>query len=140
MFERWLEALREVSREREEAAQHLVEELCRKAVAVALFGSRARGDHTPLSDWDFLAVVESGEYRVEQSGVGQIVWLPLDKLEDVLGWSMVILDAVADGKLLCGDAARFEELRAAVLDYARRRGLVRRAGGWFREPQRRAES
>jgi len=73
MFEKWLETLREVSRAREEEARRLIEELCRKALAVALFGSRARGDDTPLSDWDLLAVVKSGEYRVEHRRVGQVV-------------------------------------------------------------------
>lgn len=133
MFERWLEALREVSREREEAAWRIIEEICRKALVVVLFGSRARGDHTPLSDWDLLALVESGEYRLEQKPIGQVVWLPLDKLEEVLSRSMVVLDAAADGKPICGDVGKFEEFKAAVLEYAKRHNLVRRAGGWFRE-------
>jgi len=50
MFERWLEVLREVVKAREEEARRLIEELCGRALVVALFGSRARGDYTPLSD------------------------------------------------------------------------------------------
>jgi predicted nucleotidyltransferase len=68
MFERWLEVLREVLRAREEEARRLIEELCREALVVALFGSRARGDYTPLSDWDLLAVVEGGGYKWNTEG------------------------------------------------------------------------
>ncbi|MGC9131711.1 MAG: nucleotidyltransferase domain-containing protein [Pyrobaculum sp.] len=131
MFERWLEALREVSRAREEEACRLVEELCGRALVVALFGSRARGGYTPLSDWDLLAIVERGDYRVEHRGVGQVVWLPLDKLDEVLGWSMVVLDAVADGKPLCGDLSIFEEVKRRVFRYVEERGLTRTRSGWL---------
>jgi len=131
MFERWLEVLREVARAREEEARRLIEELCGRALVVALFGSRARGDYTPLSDWDLLAVVEGGGYKVEHRGVGQVVWLPLDKLDDVLEWSMVVLDAVADAKPVCGDREKLEEVRKKVEEYVRRRGLVRTRHGWF---------
>lgn len=98
---------------------------------VSLFGSRARGDYTPLSDWDLLAVVESGDYKVEHRGVGQVVWLPLDKLDEVLEWSMVVLDAVADAKPICGDRGKLEEVRKKVEEYVRRRGLVRTKHGWL---------
>jgi Predicted nucleotidyltransferases len=131
MFERWLEVLREVARAREEEARRLIEELCGRALVVALFGSRARGDYTPLSDWDLLAVVESGDYKVEHRGVGQVVWLPLDKLDEVLEWSMVVLDAVADAKPICGDREKLEEVRKKVEEYVKRRGLVRTKHGWF---------
>jgi len=131
MFERWLEVLREVARAREEEARRLIEELCGRALVVALFGSRARGDYTPLSDWDLLAVVESGGYKVEHRGVGQVVWLPLDKLDEVLEWSMVVLDAVADAKPVCGDRGKLEEVRKRAEEYVRRRGLVRTKHGWL---------
>jgi predicted nucleotidyltransferase len=123
--------LREVARAREEEARRLIEELCGRALVVALFGSRARGDYTPLSDWDLLAVVESGDYKVEHRGVGQVVWLPLDKLDEVLEWSMVVLDAVADAKPICGDREKLEEVRKKVEEYVRRRGLVRTKHGWL---------
>jgi len=131
MFERWLEVLREVARAREEEARRLIEELCGRALVVALFGSRARGDYTPLSDWDLLAVVESGDYKVEHRGVSQVVWLPLDKLDEVLEWSMVVLDAVMDAKPVCGDRKKLEEVRKKVEEYIRRKGLVRTRHGWF---------
>ena len=132
MFERWLEALREVHAERMAIANHVINELCRRAVAVVLFGSRARGDNTPLSDWDLLAIVPTGEYRVEVMSIGQVVWLPLDNLDHVLEVSMVILDAIFDGKLLCSDEDVFMVVKRRVSDYVEKKGLVRTRAGWFR--------
>ncbi len=131
MFEKWLETLREATRAREEEARRVIEELCGKALVVALFGSRARGDHTPLSDWDLLAVVDSGGYRVEHRRVGQVVWLPLDKLEEVLEWSTVVLDAVTDAKPICGNHEKLEEVKKKVWEYAKRRRLTRTKHGWL---------
>ncbi|ACB39527.1 nucleotidyltransferase domain-containing protein [Pyrobaculum neutrophilum] len=110
--------VREVEAEREARFRQILEQLCRRATAVALFGSRARGDHTPLSDWDMLAVAAEGEYRVENTPVGQIVWAPLDRLEEALERSTILLDALADAKLLCGDPAALERARAAAAAYA----------------------
>ena len=123
--------MREVVKAREEEARRLIEELCGRALVVALFGSRARGDYTPLSDWDLLAVVESGDYKVDHRGVSQVVWLPLDKLDEFLEWSMVVLDAVMDAKPVCGDRKKREEVRKKVEEYVRRKGLVRTRHGWF---------
>ncbi|AAL63798.1 MULTISPECIES: nucleotidyltransferase domain-containing protein [Pyrobaculum] len=134
MYDRWLEALRELTRWKEAEASRLIEELCRNALVVVLFGSRARGDFTPLSDWDLLAVIERGEYRLEQRRIGQVVWLPLDKLEEVLERSMVILDAVVDGRPLCGDFEVFARIKAEVEEYIKRRGLVRTRHGWVAAP------
>ncbi|WP_069806638.1 nucleotidyltransferase domain-containing protein [Vulcanisaeta thermophila] len=131
MFSRWLEALKEVSAEREGRFREVLRELCSESLAVALFGSRARGDHTPLSDWDLLAIVASGEYRVEARDIGQVVWLPLDKVDNVLGTSMIILDAVMDGKLLCGDPRVLDEVKTKVREYIERMNLIRTRSGWF---------
>ncbi|MCY0868342.1 MAG: nucleotidyltransferase domain-containing protein [Desulfurococcus sp.] len=121
----------EIRAEREADFRRLLEELCGRALAVALFGSRARGDNTPLSDWDLLAVVESGEYRIESTSIGQILWLPLDRIEEVLGWSMIILDALADAKLLCGDRVILEKAREKALEYIREKRLIRTRAGWI---------
>ncbi|MEM1597295.1 MAG: HEPN domain-containing protein [Pyrobaculum sp.] len=54
MFNKWLEYVKEVAEERERRFNALLQRLCQSSLAVVLFGSRARGDHTPLSDWDIL--------------------------------------------------------------------------------------
>ncbi|GAB6946739.1 nucleotidyltransferase domain-containing protein [Vulcanisaeta sp. JCM 16161] len=131
MYSRWLEALNEITRQREVRFREVLNELCRESLVVILFGSRARGDNTPLSDWDLMAVVSSGEYRVETVDVGQVVWLPLDRLDYVLEHSMIILDAVADGKVLCGDAKVFNDIKDRVIKYIRDKDLARTKDGWF---------
>ncbi|ABP50407.1 MULTISPECIES: nucleotidyltransferase domain-containing protein [Pyrobaculum] len=131
MYEKWLRALRKVTVLREARFRELLNELCGRALAVVLFGSRARGDHTPLSDWDLLAITPSGEYKLEVVDVGQVAWLPLDRLDEVLERSMIILDAVADGKVLCGDPQAFNVVKEKVEKYIRERGLVRTKSGWY---------
>ncbi|GAB6944252.1 nucleotidyltransferase domain-containing protein [Vulcanisaeta sp. JCM 14467] len=131
MYSRWLEVLNEVTRLREARFREVLSELCGRSLVVVLFGSRARGDNTPLSDWDLMAIVPSGEYRVEALDIGQVVWLPLSRLGEVLEHSMIILDAVTDGKVLCGDSRVFEEVRGRVNEYVKERNLVRTRDGWF---------
>ncbi|ABW02146.1 nucleotidyltransferase domain-containing protein [Caldivirga maquilingensis] len=131
MFSRWLTTLSEVSRIRENRFKETLNELCSRALVVVLFGSRARGDYTPLSDWDLLAIVADGEYRVEIMDVGQVVWLPLSRLNNVLKNSMIILDAVTDGKVLCGDSRIFEVVKGRVNEYIEEMRLVRTKHGWF---------
>lgn len=122
--------VREVEAEREARLRRLLLELCGKALAVALFGSRARGDNTPLSDWDLLAIVDTGEYRVESTGMGQILWLPMSRIGRILEGSMVILDALADAKLLCGEGRVLEEAREEALRYIEEKRLKRTKAGW----------
>ncbi|ATW03226.1 MAG: nucleotidyltransferase domain-containing protein [Parasphingorhabdus sp.] len=50
------------------------------AIAVALFGSRARGDHKPESDTDILLVVTEGTARVTTSGTVSLSIYPIDDL------------------------------------------------------------
>lgn len=132
MYSRWLKALNELVKEREAKFRSVLGELCGRALVVVLFGSRARGDNTPLSDWDLLAIVPMGQYRVESRDIGQVVWLPLNDLDGVLEYSMIILDAVMDGKVLCGDAEIFNSVKSRVEAYIRKRGLVRTRIGWIK--------
>lgn len=132
MYSNWLRALNELIKEREARFRDLLNEVCSKALVVALFGSRAKGSNTPLSDWDLLAIIPTGQYKIEAKDIGQVVWLPLDKLDEVLEYSMIILDAVIDGKVLCGDHAVFENVKSRVKSYIEEKGLVRTAIGWVK--------
>ena len=46
---------------------------------------------------------------------------------------MVLLDAVMDGKLLCGSGEAFAKVRDRVEAYVKSRGLVKTKGGWIRK-------
>ena len=60
-----------------------------------------------------------------------MAWLPLDRLDEVWERSMIILDAVIDGKVLCGDPHAFKAVKEEVEKYIRERGLVRTKSGWY---------
>ncbi len=56
----------------------------------------------------------------------------MSRLNEVLESSMVILDAVTDGKVLCGDSRIFDDIRDRVRRYIEERGgLVRTKSDWF---------
>ncbi|MEL9990055.1 MAG: nucleotidyltransferase domain-containing protein [Thermoproteus sp.] len=129
-LDRWIEISRARSREISRLAASFVEEACRKG-DVVLFGSRARGTWHALSDWDLALLVRGGEYRVESREFGQVFYIPLEGLGEVLRFSMVVLDIAHDGVLLCGRGDLWQEFRASVYVYIRERGLVRTEAGWF---------
>ncbi|MEZ0318417.1 MAG: nucleotidyltransferase domain-containing protein [Pyrobaculum sp.] len=133
MFNKWLEYVKEVAEERERKFNALLQRLCRDNLAVVLFGSRARGDYTPLSDWDLLVLTKTGNYRVEAGELGQIFWLPVDEVDRVLEFSMVVLDAVMEGRLLCGSEEVFAKVRDKVEAYIKSRGLVKTKSVWIRK-------
>jgi len=79
-----------LAEEKRKRTEELVKKLCERGGAVLLFGSRARGEAHLLSDWNLALIVAEGEYRVESTGVGQLFIIPLDKLDDILEFSMVV--------------------------------------------------
>ena len=120
-----------MERARRAAFERWLRETCTRGVTVVLFGSRARGTHHALSDFDVAVITDGGDYRVERAEFGEVFHVPVERLEEVLNLSVVILDIALDGKVLCGDAARFEALRDAALRYIEERGLVKTDSGWL---------
>jgi hypothetical protein len=68
-----------------------------------------------MGHWDLAAVTQDG---VETEKFGQVVYIPLSKLYQLLAFSMLILDVANEGRPLCGvlagirqggDAVRQEE-------------------------------
>jgi len=96
----------------------LLEEIVRRIVMTAkpnkviLFGSRARGQTRPNSDFDLLVIAESTQPRYRRSaplyGVLSDILLPMDILvyspEEVREWSEVpqafVTTAIREGKIL----------------------------------------
>ncbi len=123
--------LAELERARRTAFERWLRETCTRGVTVVLFGSRVRGTHHALSDFDVAVITDGGDYRVERAEFGEVFHVPVERLGEVLNLSVVILDIALDGKVLCGDAARFEALRDAALRYIEERGLVKTDSGWL---------
>jgi len=127
----WISIAREVAEEKRRRAEELVKRLCERGGAVLLFGSRARGEAHLLSDWDLALIVAEGEYRVESTGVGRLFVIPLDKLDNILEFSMVVLDIFADGVLLCGDESLYKSALEKFKRYVEEKRLVRTRLGWI---------
>lgn len=129
-LDKWLRALEALRSEALAELARFIAEECATG-DIVLFGSRARGTHHALSDWDIAVVVAEGRYGLETRGFGQVLRIPLSALDEVLGTSMLILDVAADGVLLCGTGDHWAELKRRVAQYVEERGLERSPSGWY---------
>lgn len=133
MSEAWVKISRELAREKEERFRRILEGLCRDSLLVVLFGSRARGEETPLSDYDLLVVKREREGdRFSIEWPAQLFVFGLSEMrEEIANLNAVVLDALTEGKLLCGDIEVFEALRREALETIERRRIRKTASGWF---------
>ncbi|MCS6784866.1 MAG: nucleotidyltransferase domain-containing protein [Candidatus Caldarchaeum sp.] len=122
-----------LSREKDEKFRTIVEGLCRESLLVVLFGSRARGEETPLSDYDLLVVKTRREgERLVIRWPAQLFVFGLSEIHDeVENLNTVVLDALTEGKLLCGNRETFEKLRREALEMVERRRIRKTASGWL---------
>jgi predicted nucleotidyltransferase len=127
-MDRWVEVAKRRRREIAAAVSAFIKEACRIG-DVALFGSRARGDFHDMSDWDLAVVTQDGEYAVKTEEFGQVVYIPLAKLHQLLAFSMLILDVAYEGRLLCGRGEFWQEFTREVMQYAREKRLRKIGGG-----------
>jgi len=129
-MDRWVEVAKRRRREIAAAVAAFIKEACRVG-DVALFGSRARGDFHDMSDWDLAVVTQDGEYAVETEEFGQVVYIPLAKLRQLLAFSMLILDVAYEGRLLCGRGEFWQEFAREVMQYVRERRLGKNRRSWY---------
>jgi len=100
-MDKWIEVARRRRLETTSAVAAFIKEMCNVG-NVALFGSRARGDFHDMSDWDTAAVVEDGEYAVKTAEFGQVVYIPVTRLAQLLPLTTLLFDIAHEGRLLCG--------------------------------------
>jgi len=129
-MDRWVEVAKRRRREIAAAVAALIKEACRVG-DVALFGSRARGDFHDMSDWDLAVVTQDGEYAVKTEEFGQVVYIPLAKLRQLLDFSMLILDVAYEGRLICGRGEFWQGFAREVMQYVRERRLGKNRRGWY---------
>lgn len=104
-----------------------------RLVGVVLFGSRARGDHRPDSDWDVLVIAEGlPEHPLERhrrlvdalrprfAGLVSLLAKTPEEFEAYL--SAIYLDIALDGKIL------FDPRGYAADKLSRLRGIIERKG------------
>ena len=87
-MDRWVEVAKKRRQVIAAAVAAFIKEACRVG-DVVLFGSRARGDFHDMSDWDLAVVTQDGEYTVKTVEFGQVVYIPLAKLHQLLDFSMI---------------------------------------------------
>ena len=114
---------------------------------VVLFGSRARGDYTEWSDFDVLVVADDlpGDPREAFSALYDPstpsvvpIGIRTDKFLRMLReGSTLLLEALEDGRVLCGDAEFAERVFAIYREV--RRGFERRGRLWVRVGDGRAQ-
>jgi predicted nucleotidyltransferase len=117
-MDRWVEVAKRRRREIAAAVAAFIKEACRVG-DVALSGLRARGDFHDMSDWDLAVVAQGGEYAVKTEEFGQVVYIPLAKLHQLLDFSMLILDVAYEGRPLCGRGELWQGFAREVLQYVR---------------------
>ncbi len=129
-MDKWVEVAKRRRQEIAAAVAALIKEACRVS-DVVLFGSRARGDFHDMSDWDLAVVTQDGEYAVKTVEFGQVVYIPLAKLRQLLDFSMLILDVAYEGRLLCGRGELWQVFAREVMQYVRERKLRKNRWGWY---------
>ncbi len=123
------------SRAKEEAFRGFIRELAKRKPrsTLILFGSRARGDATPLSDYDLLAVTD-GPVDVEKPPFVQLFVMDIRDLEsEVRRFNTVLIDAVMEGIVLHDGLSIYEEVRRKVEREIKARKVRKDWRGWVPE-------
>jgi len=114
-MDKWIEVHKARTAEVLKALAQYIRQRCGEG-DVVLFGSRARGTHHALSDWDIAVITPQGQYAVEATEFGQAVHIPLAALAHILDHGMLALDIAADGVLLCGRGDYWTEYKRPPRD------------------------
>jgi predicted nucleotidyltransferase len=126
--------------------ERVLEQRGEELAFIVLFGSMARGDWSPGSDYDVVVGLrgEDGKRFIDRIGEfqalvdGEIDVLPYSRAEwerMVADRALVFLEAFADGIVLW-DRGSFEDLRREFEQWQANGQVTRFAGGWQRSPER----
>ena len=107
--------MRSKERFMEEAFERYLASLKDEAVTIILFGSRARGEQTAMSDYDLLVIKKRGAtssaYRNFDPSLNVSIFeVWLDELESAAYWNSVVLSALLDGRVILDNLGVKEEL------------------------------
>lgn len=144
MLRRFYEALRAREEERRARFEEFVEwakKSFQGRLTLILFGSRARGDQSMLSDYDVLAICEGDVFEAlrERAPTGvQLFHLSPRRIEEeVGGFNTIVIDAALEGRVVYDGLGVWERLRRLAGREVERRGLAKTGIGWM--PARRAK-
>lgn len=126
MYSKLVEKYVEIKREVED----YLEKLCLEQYTVILFGSRARGDYRPDSDWDILVIGE--EKPVEPLLPINIFHVKPGELADhIKNFNTIVIDAFYEGKPICDKNNIYMRYREETMKEITRRKAVKKHEGWF---------
>ncbi|MCS7110126.1 MAG: nucleotidyltransferase domain-containing protein [Candidatus Caldarchaeum sp.] len=107
-------------------------------VTLILFGSRSKGDFAPWSDFDVLLITPPGT-KFERTSLileANTAYAPLelfivdvDAVEQEMETSTIILDAVAEGRVLHDGLGLYSRLKDK-LERLQKTGWKKNSGGW----------
>ena len=121
---------------RQEAFESYLSKLSKMEVSVILFGSRARGDTTALSDYDLLVIKRSPEIRVKPHEIepkleATVVETTPDKLKEETRHNSLILAAILEGKLILDNLKIQHEIQELRKKLTSRGALITKKGVYF---------
>jgi len=129
-------------RSTEEAFERYLHGLKEEPLTLILFGSRARGEQTALSDYDLLVIRRRGTtcsaYKNFDPRLNISVFeVWLDELEPAAYWNSIVLSALLEGQVVLDNLGVEEELRRLRERLMREGACISKKGVRF--PRRPAE-
>ena len=134
MSSRWSEIVSEVARRKQEVFETIKAKICSEARLAVLFGSRAKNEDTPLSDYDILLIKDSQptERFVNVWPVQLFIYSYSEVDGELERCNTILLDAFTEGILLCGDEEIFRRFREKAFRYIEERKLKKTNSGWLK--------
>jgi len=109
-----------------------IRRLCEAGYTVILFGSRARGDARIDSDWDLLVVGKDPPPEPPHDLV-QVVFLKPEDIEpQIEKFNTLVIDALYEGKLICGPKDLYHKWRETTL--RKTANYAKTPQGWLPRP------
>ena len=121
------------SKTKEKVFKRFIQELIRRKPrsTLLLFGSRAKGEATPLSDYDLLMVVEEPT-EIEAPPFIQLSIIDVRELEvEIRRFNTLVVDAVIEGIVLHDGLGIYEEMKRIVRREIARRKVKKDGRGWI---------
>jgi len=110
-----------------------------RQLTLILFGSRARGEQTMLSDYDLLAICDAQVYEklLETRPIGvQLFHIDPGSLEgEMRRFNTILVDAALEGKPMHDGLGVWGLLRRMAWEEVRRRRLEKTRAGWLPKRQ-----
>lgn len=102
--------LRKLAEKAEREFEEFLKEAKRHEVTIILFGSRARGNHTLISDYDLL-IIHVGDELKRKGLTLNVFNVELEELRNTISSSPLLLAAILEGRVLIDNLNVEDELK-----------------------------